>query len=100
MRKSKDFFEMCANRDEHIAENWAKTLDCPVIRVDGLKTVEENVAAIKNTNFRLERCQKSSTKSLYDGFCTRFLERFSDGNKYKNAPDFPRRFLKYFFKTY
>ncbi len=44
--KEQRFFEMCANRDEHIAENWAKTLKCPVIRVDGLKTVEENVAVI------------------------------------------------------
>ncbi len=44
--KERRFFEMCANRDEHIAENWAKTLKCPVIRVDGLKTVEENVAII------------------------------------------------------
>ncbi len=51
--KEQRFFEMCANRDEHIAENWVKTLDCPVIRVDGLRTVEENVdiiiEAIKNS---------------------------------------------------
>lgn len=40
------FFEMCLSRDEHIAENWVKTLSCPVIRVDGLRTVEENVAII------------------------------------------------------
>lgn len=44
--KEQRFFEMCANRDEHIAENRAKTLDCPLIRVDGLRTVEENVAVI------------------------------------------------------
>ncbi len=44
--KERRFFEMCANRDEHIAENWVNTLDCSVIRVDGLKTVEENVGII------------------------------------------------------
>lgn len=42
------FFEMCANRDEHIAKDWVKTLDCPVIRVDGLRTVEENIEIIIN----------------------------------------------------
>lgn len=51
--RERRFFEMCANRDDHIAENWVKTLDCPVIRVDGLRTVEENVdiiiEAIKNS---------------------------------------------------
>lgn len=41
--RERRFFEMCENRDEHIAENWVKTLNCPVIRVDGLRMVEENV---------------------------------------------------------
>lgn len=40
------FFEMCRSRGEHAAENWVKTLDCPVVRVDGLRTVEENVDII------------------------------------------------------
>lgn len=44
--RERRFFEMCRRRDEHASENWAKTLGCSVIHVDGLRTVEENVDVI------------------------------------------------------
>ena len=40
------FFEFVSSRPEEYAENWVKTLKCPVIRVDGTKAVGENVEII------------------------------------------------------
>lgn len=40
------FFEFAASRSEDYAEEWVKTLSCPIIRVDGTKPIEENVAII------------------------------------------------------
>lgn len=40
------FFEFAASRSEDYAEEWVKTLKCPIIRVDGTKPIEENVAII------------------------------------------------------
>ena len=40
------FFELVKSRPEGMAEAWARTLKCPVIRVDGTRDVRENVALI------------------------------------------------------
>ena len=40
------FFEMVRSREEDTVEAWAKSLSCPLIRVDGTKAVEENVQFI------------------------------------------------------
>ena len=40
------FFEMAASRTEQYVEDWLESLHCPVIRVDGTKPIEENVALI------------------------------------------------------
>lgn len=37
------FFEFVKSRDESTVEEWIKTLNCPVIKLDGTKPVEENV---------------------------------------------------------
>jgi len=37
------FFRMAEARKEEYVEKWIRTLDCPVIRVDGTKSVQENV---------------------------------------------------------
>lgn len=37
------FFALAASRAENTVEEWARSLICPVIRVDGTKPVEENV---------------------------------------------------------
>lgn len=40
------FFHMVESRHEDYVENWVQTLNCPVIKVDGTKPVEENIALI------------------------------------------------------
>lgn len=39
----KKFFDMVKSRTEDEVINWAQSLSCPVIRVDGMRPVEENV---------------------------------------------------------
>ena len=34
------------SRAENTVEEWAKSLSCPIIRVDGTKPVEENITFI------------------------------------------------------
>ena len=38
------WFAQVESRPEDYVENWLETVDCPVIRVDGTKPVEENVS--------------------------------------------------------
>ncbi len=40
------FFELVKSRPENTVEEWIQSLKCPVIRIDGTKPVEENVAFI------------------------------------------------------
>lgn len=40
------FFKMVESRQDNYAENWLESVDCPVIRIDGTKTIEENVTFI------------------------------------------------------
>ena len=37
------FFRMIESREDDYVENWLKTLSCPIIRIDGTKSVDENV---------------------------------------------------------
>ena len=37
------FFAMAASRQNDYVEKWLRTLNCPVIRVDGTRPIEENV---------------------------------------------------------
>lgn len=46
--KEQRFFDMVALRTEQDIEDWLKTTDCFVIRVDGTKAIEENVRLILN----------------------------------------------------
>ena len=46
------FFGLINVRPENYTEEWAKSLSCPIIRVDGTKSVEENL------NFIIERLRK------------------------------------------
>lgn len=43
------FFDLVKSRAENTAEEWVRSLNCPVIRIDGTKPIEEN------TNFILEQ---------------------------------------------
>ena len=49
------FFDMVNSRQSSHAEKWLQSLDCPVIRVDGTKPVEENVTYIIQ---QLRNCSK------------------------------------------
>ncbi len=40
------FFELVESRTEAYYENWIQSLQCPVIRVDGTKPIEENISYI------------------------------------------------------
>ena len=40
------FFDMVKSRDENTVEEWVQTLNCPVLRLDGTKPVEENIRFI------------------------------------------------------
>ena len=42
----KAFFNLVSSRKDHEAEEWAESVNCPVIRVDGTKPIEENTALI------------------------------------------------------
>ncbi|MEA4890207.1 MAG: AAA family ATPase [Clostridiaceae bacterium] len=44
--QEESIFNMAASRTEQYVEEWVQTLDCPIIRVDGTKSVEENVQLI------------------------------------------------------
>ncbi|MDE7280282.1 MAG: hypothetical protein K2N36_00890, partial [Ruminiclostridium sp.] len=41
--KEKNFYDFIACRPEDTAEKWLNGISCTVIRVDGTKSVEENV---------------------------------------------------------
>ena len=40
------FFHFVESRSEDIVEEWVRSLKCPVIRIDGTKSVEENINLI------------------------------------------------------
>lgn len=40
------FFNLVKSRKEETVEEWVRTLNCDVIRIDGTKSVEENVKSI------------------------------------------------------
>ncbi len=41
--KEEQFFEFVISRAENTVEEWAQSLRCPIIRVDGTRPIEENV---------------------------------------------------------
>ena len=44
--QEENFFNLVKSRDVNTVEEWVQTLDCPVLRVDGTKPIEENVKFI------------------------------------------------------
>ncbi len=44
--KEERFFAFVSNREEHMVTDWLQCLDCPVIRIDGTKPIEENIAFV------------------------------------------------------
>lgn len=46
--KEKHFFDMVALKSNKDIEKWVNTLDCPIIKVDGTKTIAHNLEFIIN----------------------------------------------------
>ncbi len=44
--REEGFFDMVQSRAEDTVEKWIRSCGCPVIRVDGTKSIEENIAVI------------------------------------------------------
>lgn len=42
--KEQHFLDFVKARSDNLVEEWVKSMECPVIRIDGMKSVEENVA--------------------------------------------------------
>lgn len=51
------FFRFVESREENIVEEWVKSLNCPVIRIDGTKSIDENA------NFIIECIQNKECNS-------------------------------------
>lgn len=47
------FFRLVESRAENTVEEWTQCLSCPVIRIDGVKPVDENI------NFIVEQMEKT-----------------------------------------
>lgn len=44
--KEEAFFQMIDSREDDFVETWLQTVNCPIIRVDGTKPIEDNVEYI------------------------------------------------------
>lgn len=45
-QREEAFFDFVRSRAENTVEEWARSLTCPILRVDGTKPIRENVALI------------------------------------------------------
>lgn len=52
----KRFYDLVAARPEDYATRWLDTVDIPVLRVDGVRPVEENIALITDWLHKNNRC--------------------------------------------
>ena len=59
--QEENFFHLVRFRTENFVENWLQSLTCPIIRVDGTKSIEENTKFIMeqlytdNHNLKVKR---------------------------------------------
>ncbi len=44
--REEKIFQLVASRAENTIEEWAQCLNCPIIRMDGMKPIEENINLI------------------------------------------------------
>ncbi len=40
------FFDFAKSRPENTVEEWIQSLKCPIIRIDGTKSIQENIDLI------------------------------------------------------
>ncbi len=46
--QEEEFFEFVKSRSESTVEEWIQLLNCPILRIDGTKPIEENIDFIIN----------------------------------------------------
>ena len=42
-KQEERFFDLVKSRSENTVEKWIQSLNCPIIRIDGTKPIEENI---------------------------------------------------------
>ena len=47
-KQEESFFEFVKYRSENVVEEWIQLLNCPILRIDGTKPIEENIDFIIN----------------------------------------------------
>ena len=45
-KQEEEFFDFVKSRAENTVEEWAQSLSCPIIRIDGTKPLEDNVTMV------------------------------------------------------
>lgn len=53
MSRKNDFFDFVKSRSENAVEEWVRSLSCPIIRVDGVRPIEENINLIMRTDKKI-----------------------------------------------
>lgn len=85
------FFEFVKKRPEDYVRKWVESLKCPVIRLDGTKTTEENIAFIKavmngDVHLHFAHLDKSETAQVLPALFAILHENMSEiaptGNSY------------------
>lgn len=52
--KEKHFFDMVALKSNEDIEKWVHTLNCPIIKIDGTKTIDYNIQLLMNMLSKLQ----------------------------------------------
>ena len=45
-KQEERFFDLVKSRAENTVEKWIQSLNCPIIRIDGTKPIEENITLV------------------------------------------------------
>lgn len=45
-KQEERFFDLVKSRAENTVEKWIPSLNCPIIRIDGTKPIEENITLV------------------------------------------------------
>lgn len=68
-KQEKAFFDMVSAREESYVEEWLQTLHCPIIRVDGTKSIEENIVSIMKQIQNKSQEDRSCDSFMSHGIC-------------------------------
>ena len=77
--KEECFFDFVKSRDENTVEKWVQSLNCPIIRIDGTISIEENI------NLIIEQIQSENTISKYVAVRTHRSKNQRASNSYTHS---------------